>query len=131
MAMTRIRRQPRQIDYWPGFVDALSTMLLAITFLLSVFVVAQFFLAREVTGKDTVLARLHKQIDELTSLLSLERAGKADANNQLAALAATLDASKKDKAKLEAELAAAEGTAGAQKGGVDQALAAEKQVSAR
>lgn len=131
MASTRTRRQTRQIDYWPGFVDALSTMLLAITFLLSVFVVAQFFLAREVTGKDTVLARLHKQIDELTSLLSLERAGKADANNQLTALAATLDASKKDKAKLEAELAAAEGAAGAQKGGGDQLLAAEKQISAR
>ncbi|HEY5225280.1 MAG TPA: peptidoglycan -binding protein [Methylovirgula sp.] len=131
MALGRARRQTRQIDYWPGFVDALSTMLLAITFLLSVFMVAQFFLAREVSGKDTVLLKLHKQIDELTSLLSLERAGKADSNNQLAALAATLDSSKKDKAQLEAELAAAERAAGGQKGGADQQLDAEKQVSAR
>ncbi|MGB8276612.1 MAG: peptidoglycan -binding protein [Methylovirgula sp.] len=132
MAMGRARRQTRHIDYWPGFVDALSTMLLAITFLLSVFMVAQFFLAREVSGKDTVLAKLHKQIDELTSLLSLERAGKADADTQLAALAATLDATKKDKAQLEAEIAAAKGAAGgAQKGTVDQQLEAEKQVSAR
>ncbi len=132
MAVGRARRQTRHIDYWPGFVDALSTMLLAITFLLSVFMVAQFFLAREVTGKDTVLAKLHKQIDELTSLLSLERAGKADADTQLAALAATLDATKKDKAQLEAEIAAAKGGAGgAQKGTVDQQLEAEKQVSAR
>jgi chemotaxis protein MotB len=128
---SRARRQTRQIDYWPGFVDALSTMLLAITFLLSVFVVAQFFLAREVTGKDTVLIKLHKQIDELTSLLSLERAGKSDVNNQLAALTATLDSSKKDKAELEAELAAAERAGGGQKGGADQQLDAEKQVSAR
>ncbi len=49
------RGRQRQIDYWPGFVDALSTMLLAIIFLLSVFMLAQFFLAREVTGKDTAL----------------------------------------------------------------------------
>ena len=50
------RGRARHIDYWPGFVDALSTMLLAIIFLLSVFMLAQFFLAREVTGKDTVLS---------------------------------------------------------------------------
>jgi chemotaxis protein MotB len=130
MALARSRRQPRQIDYWPGFVDALSTMLLAITFLLSVFMMAQFFLAREVTGKDTVLAQLHKQIDELTSLLALERAGKSDTDNQLAALAATLDATKKDKDQLEAALAAAKGGT-APTGGLDQQLAAEKQVSAR
>jgi chemotaxis protein MotB len=130
MATARARRQTRHIDYWPGFVDALSTMLLAITFLLSVFMLAQFFLAREVTGKDTVLNKLHKQIDELTSLLALERAGKSDADNQLAALTATLEATKKDKAQLEAALEGAKG-ANAPTGSVDQQLAAEKQVSAR
>lgn len=133
MAMTRMRRQPRHIDYWPGFVDALSTMLLAITFLMSVFMVAQFFLAREVTGKDTVLQKLHKQIDELTSLLALEKAGKASSDTQLAALSATLDASKKDKAQLEAQLAGLQGAAGnADKtGALGAQLAAEKDVSAR
>ncbi len=105
MALSRGRRQARQIDYWPGFVDALSTMLLAITFLLSVFMLAQFFLAREVSTKDIVLSKLHKQIDELTSLLALERAGKADAESQMAALTATLDAEKKGKAQLAAEAA--------------------------
>src|ERR1700761_7091614 len=118
MAMARGRRQPRQIDYWPGFVDALSTMLLAITFLLSVFMLGQFFLAREVTGKDTVLQKLHKQIDELTSLLALEKASKAGADSQLAALTATLDATKKDKAQLEAQLAGLQGNAGGADKGV-------------
>ncbi|HTJ03194.1 MAG TPA: peptidoglycan -binding protein [Methylovirgula sp.] len=133
MAMTRMRRQPRQIDYWPGFVDALSTMLLAITFLMSVFMVAQFFLAREVTGKDTVLQKLHKQIDELTSLLALEKAGKASEETQLAALSATLDATKKDKAQLQAQLAGLQGAAAnADKtGALGAQLAAEKDVSAR
>ena len=50
------RRRFESVNYWPGFVDALSTMLLVIIFLLSVFMLAQFFLSREVTGKDTALA---------------------------------------------------------------------------
>ena len=78
MALGRVRKQQRPIDYWPGFVDALSTMLLVITFLLSVFMLSQFFMSREVTGKDTVLSRLNRQIEQLTSLLALERAGKSD-----------------------------------------------------
>lgn len=134
MALSRGRRQARQIDYWPGFVDALSTMLLAITFLLSVFMLAQFFLAREVSTKDIVLSKLHKQIDELTSLLALERAGKADAESQMAALTATLDAEKKGKAQLAAEAAAAaSGSSGAAQKALSaqQRLDAEKQISAR
>ena len=43
MALAR-NRQTRQVDYWPGFVDALSTLLLSIMFLLSVFVLAQYLL---------------------------------------------------------------------------------------
>lgn len=134
MATARTRRPQRHIDYWPGFVDALSTMLLAIVFLLSVFMMAQFFLAREVTSKDTVLTKLHKQIDELASLLALERTGKADAENQMAALTASLDSAKSDKARLEAEIAAASsGASGADQkvASAQQQLDAEKQVSAR
>ena len=72
MALSRNRRSDRSVDYWPGFVDALSTLLLAIMFLLSVFVLAQFLLSREITGKDEVLDRLNSQINELTQLLALE-----------------------------------------------------------
>ncbi|MEA2930812.1 MAG: chemotaxis protein MotB, partial [Hyphomicrobiales bacterium] len=61
MALARARRE-RGIDYWPGFVDALSTLILGIVFLLSVFVVVQFFLSQEVTGKDTAINRLNAQI---------------------------------------------------------------------
>lgn len=127
-------RQQRSIDYWPGFVDALSTMLLVIVFLLSVFMLAQFFLAREVSGKDTVLDKLNKQIAELTSLLAMERAGKADVEANLAALQATLDIEQKDKTKLQAEAAAANsGASGADQrvSAADQQLNAEKQISAQ
>ena len=75
MALSRSRRY-EAVNYWPGFVDALSTMLLVIIFLLSVFMLAQFFLSREVTGKDEALVKLNRQIEELTNLLALERTQK-------------------------------------------------------
>ena len=134
MALARARRRERQIDYWPGFVDALSTMLLVIIFLLSVFMLAQFFLAREVTGKDAALDKLNRQIDELTSLLALERAGKVDAQSNLSTLRATLDAAQGDKARLQGLIDA--GASGATSAGAALTAAradaeTQKQVSSR
>ena len=59
MALARKGRSQRTVDYWPGFVDALSTLLLSIMFLLCVFVLGQFLLSREISGKDDVLNRLN------------------------------------------------------------------------
>ena len=83
MALGR-RGRDRHIDYWPGFVDALTTLLLAIMFLLSVFVLAQFILSQEIGDKDTALGRLNAQINELTQLLSLEQGTNQDLEDQLA-----------------------------------------------
>ena len=110
MALGSSRRALRGIDYWPGFVDALSTMLLVITFLLSVFMLSQYFMSREVTNKDTALSKLNRQIEELTSLLALERAGQSDARASVASLTATLDQSEKDKARLQGLLATSAST---------------------
>ncbi|HWE79279.1 MAG TPA: peptidoglycan-binding protein, partial [Pseudolabrys sp.] len=55
------RRGESGMNYWPGFVDALSTLLLGIIFLLTVFVVVQFYLQQEVAGKDTALTKLNAQ----------------------------------------------------------------------
>jgi len=89
MALARVRRDSG-INYWPGFVDALSTLVLGIVFLLTVFVVVQFYLTQEVTGKDTALSRLTSQIAQLTELLSLEKTGKLTLEEQLAALRSSL-----------------------------------------
>jgi chemotaxis protein MotB len=105
VALARGRRGDRHIDYWPGFVDALSTLLLAIMFLLSVFVLAQFLLSREISGKDAVLNRLNSQINELTSLLALEKGNSQDAQDALANLQASLSASEAEKSRLEQLLA--------------------------
>src|SRR4051794_2444551 len=89
MALARARRDSG-MNYWPGFVDALSTLVLGIIFLLTIFVVVQFYLTQEVTGKDTALSRLTAQIAQLTELLSLEKTGKMSLEEQLASLRSSL-----------------------------------------
>src|SRR5712671_2057926 len=99
MALAR-RSRERGIDYWPGFVDALSTLILGIVFLLSVFVIVQFFLSQEVTGKDTALARLNAQLAQLTEMLSLEKVGKANLEDTLASLRANLATSARERDRI-------------------------------
>ncbi len=74
---------------WPGFVDALTVLLLALTFLLTVFVLAQYFLAQEISGKDTALQKLNREVSELTQLLSLERNAKKILESELAGFQST------------------------------------------
>ena len=106
MALARIRRDSG-MNYWPGFVDALSTLILSIIFLLTVFMVAQFFLSQQIAGKDTALARLNAQISRLSDLLSLERTGKTSLEAEVAQLRASLSAAEGERDKLRG---AAEGT---------------------
>ncbi|MFC5066992.1 peptidoglycan -binding protein [Flaviflagellibacter deserti] len=130
----RARRRERQIDYWPGFVDALSTLLMVIIFLLCVFVVAQFVLMREVTGKDTALARLNSQIAELSQLLALERTGKRSALEELASIQASLATVEAERDQLKTQAAAGAGAA-ADAGGRADTLSTElgqqKEISSR
>ncbi|MDH6231123.1 chemotaxis protein MotB [Mesorhizobium soli] len=133
MALSR-RRSDRRIDYWPGFVDALSTLLLAIMFLLSVFVLAQFLLSREITGKDQVLNRLNSQINELTQLLALEKSNTQDAQDSLANLQASLSAAEAEKSRLEQLLsqgAGAGAAADARIGTLSGELDNQRQISQR
>ncbi|MBU2327893.1 MAG: peptidoglycan -binding protein [Alphaproteobacteria bacterium] len=134
MALGRNRRRDRAVDYWPGFVDALSTLLLAIMFLLTVFVVAQFILSREISGKDEVLNRLNSQIAELTQLLALEKSGKQDLEDALASLQSSLSSSEGERTRLQQLLESGAGTAdiaNEKVGRLTGELDAERQVSAR
>jgi chemotaxis protein MotB len=99
MALAR-RGRERTVDYWPGFVDALSTLILGIVFLLSVFVIVQFFLSQEVSGKDTALARLNAQLAQLTELLSLEKVGNSNLEDSLASLRANLATTESERDRL-------------------------------
>jgi chemotaxis protein MotB len=106
MARTRASRRIGG-DYWPGFVDAMATLLLVMTFLLSVFMLAQYFVTQEASTKDTALARLNQQLAQLTELLALERSQRRSLEEELAALSATLSSTQSDRDRLQGLLSAA------------------------
>lgn len=71
------------LDAWPGYVDALSTLLMVIIFVLLVFVLAQGFLSIVVSNRDRALDRLNRQVAELAEMLSLERGQAEELRNSL------------------------------------------------
>ena len=129
MALSRFRRDSG-MNYWPGFVDALSTLVLSVIFLLTVFMVAQFFLTQEVAGKDTALARLNAQIARLSQLLSLEQTGKTSLQDEVSKLRASLNAAEGERDRLRAATnQPAAGNGGADK--LNNQLDLEKEATAR
>jgi chemotaxis protein MotB len=134
MALARTRRAESGMNYWPGFVDALSTLILGIIFLLTVFVVVQFYLQQEVAGKDTALNRLNAQIAQLTELLGLEKSDKAGLQDQLAQLRATLAVAESERDRLRSAADSAGAGAAAAQGRASELagqLEGEKKISAR
>jgi chemotaxis protein MotB len=134
MALARIRRGESGMNYWPGFVDALSTLILSIIFLLSVFVVVQFYLQQEVQGKDTALQHLNGQIALLSKLLSMEKTSKADLEKQLGGLQASLMTAQNDRDRLKGlyeGAAAAQATAENKLNEVSGQLESEKENSSK
>jgi len=104
----RSRRRPEGLNSWPGFVDALSSLLLVFIFLLSVFALAQFFLGKALSGRDEALARLNQQVRELGDLLSLEQAANADLRSQVSQLSASLRSAEEDRDTLQDRVAGLE-----------------------
>jgi len=103
MARLRRRSASDELNPWPGYVDALSTLLMVIIFVLLVFVLAQAFLSVALSGRDRALEGLNRRVAELTDLLSLERgrAGElqlsvAGLNRDLQAAAAARDGLARD-----------------------------------
>jgi len=136
MALARHRREGG-LNYWPGFVDALSTLVLGIIFLLTIFVVVQFFLSQEVSGKDTALAQLNAVVAKLRDDLALEATSKVSLEDEIARMRASLAMAEgeRDRLKSAAEAAAA-GAGGAAEAqarasSLSAALDSEKALSAR
>jgi chemotaxis protein MotB len=134
MALARARRSESGFNYWPGFVDALSTLVLSIVFLLSVFLVVQFFLSQEVTGKDKALDELNKKIAQLNELLSVEKLGKLNLEDQLSQFKAGLASAEAERDRIKGlyeGLANAGNDAAGRANELNKALESEKSVSAR
>jgi chemotaxis protein MotB len=99
-------RRPRPaLDIWPGFVDALSALLIIIIFLLMVFTLAQFFLSEMLSGRNQALERLNRQVAELGEMLSLERASNTQLRDQVSQLSGDLQAASATRERLSSQLA--------------------------
>jgi len=100
------RRNRRETNIWPGFVDALATLLLVLIFVLLIFVLSQFFLSNALSGRDEALVRLQSQVSELADLLALERKANKDLRLDISQLSAQLQSSVTQREDLTAKVAA-------------------------
>ena len=105
MAVGRTR-QHSGADIWPGFVDALAALLIIVIFLLMVFTLAQYFLSEILSGRDRALDRLNREIAQLTEMLSLEEAEKAELEGTLSQLQLQLGTLAAERDRLSGQLAA-------------------------
>lgn len=81
------RKNITQVNIWPGFVDAITTLLLVFVFLLAIFMISQTFLTQSISGKDAALQSLKIQLQKLDADLE-KNLGK---NKKLSELIATLN----------------------------------------
>jgi len=110
--VSRRQRGSNGLEAWPGYVDALSTLLMVTIFVLLVFVLAEAFLSSALSGSDSTINQLRGQIAELSSALSLEQSNNASLAQELAALNSQLADVKGANATLAQELAAANADTG-------------------
>ncbi len=87
---TLASRRRRSVDFWPGFVDALSSLLMVLVFVLLIFTVGQFVLSDALSGRDKALAALNAELAELARNLSMEREAKLKAETTAGELSASL-----------------------------------------
>jgi len=115
-------RRPRRlgIDIWPGFVDALSQLVMVIVFVLLVFTAGQFYLTDALSGRDVQLQRLAQQVDQLADMLSMAQSGNTDLQKKLNSLTQQLAAANQALTEARAQGAQSEEKATAAQTTVDQ-----------
>ena len=101
--MARLARR-RPLDFWPGFVDAIASLLMVMVFVILIFVIGQFVLADAVSGRDRALAELNAELAALAQTLSLEKSARERADLQVGELSASLSASEREREALGTEL---------------------------
>jgi chemotaxis protein MotB len=130
--MPRTRRlNGGELNPWPGYVDALSTLLMVIIFVLLVFVLSQAFLSVTLSGQDRALQRLGRQVSELGDLLSLEKGRAKDLQTTVTQLTQQLSSANTARDHLTRDLDAARGLAAQEAGARDRLQAERDQLAAR
>jgi chemotaxis protein MotB len=101
---TLAARRRRGVDFWPGFVDALSALLMVLVFLLMVFSIGQFVLSEAISGRDKALTQLNLELAALASALSMEQTARTQALSQIEELSASLARTEGDRDALRLRL---------------------------
>jgi chemotaxis protein MotB len=104
--MARLSRR-RPLDFWPGFVDALASLLMVMVFVILIFVIGQFVLADAVSGRDRALAQLNAELAALAQTLSLTQTARDTAERKVGELSASLVRSEREREALGNEILAA------------------------
>ncbi|MFL2669343.1 MAG: peptidoglycan -binding protein [Alphaproteobacteria bacterium] len=105
----RTNRRQSTSNIWPGFVDAISTLLIIVIFLLMVFTIAQFFLSDILSGRNDALDRLNRQISELGEVLAIEKKTNDELRQEISQLSNELQVSISSRDNLVESLAAITG----------------------
>ncbi|MDE1960701.1 MAG: peptidoglycan-binding protein, partial [Xanthomonadaceae bacterium] len=90
--MNSLARRRRTLDIWPGFVDALSSLILVMVFVLLIFAIGQFVLSQTIAGKNRALADLNAQIAQLAKTLALAQDSNRNLDAKVKELSASLGA---------------------------------------
>lgn len=98
------RRSRSTINVWPGYVDALSALLMLIIFMLMIYVVSQLYLSQVLSDRDSELARLNSRLQEISGLLGLEQEQTQALEEAMSALQADYGEALEENAELSAEL---------------------------
>lgn len=73
MALNRRASQRMSGSIWPGFVDAMTALLLVLMFVLTIFMIVQYILRETITGQEDALTRLNTEVDSLSRALGLQQ----------------------------------------------------------
>lgn len=103
--MALSRRSRTNTDIWPGFVDALATLLVVIIFLLMIFVIGQVYLSDALSGRDKALDKLNGQVSQLADMLEMERLANTDLRSNIESISSELRSSLAKRDQLDALIA--------------------------
>jgi hypothetical protein len=91
---------------WPGFVDAITALVLVLFFVLSIFMIVQFVLRDTITGQDAEIDTLAREIASLADALGLAAAESARQETLIATLTGDLESAEARIANFETQVAA-------------------------
>ncbi len=122
------RRAATTVNVWPGYVDALSALLMLVIFMLLIFTLAQVFLAETVSDRDAELNRLNARLAEISDALRIQRSTNEELSQRITSLRAQYNQALQLQTGLEEQVAALEQTIATDKETIEVQLREKNQL---